>query len=273
VISLNTVIRVKPKRKQYQIEIKTDKGIKEYLVSEELLLEYRLVKGKELDDSTYQAFRSELEKDALYQKVLHFALYKPRCTNDIVEFMKRKQINPDQYKYHLNKLHKAHILDDQSYVNNFVSESVEFKRMGPNKIRFDLSTKHLNIEWIDSAIQSIPKKTIMANANLLAERKLASMKKQSVSKSIQQLKTFLVNKGYDFEIVNEVVNQHLSDIKESSDEEEAIQGDIVQAYRRYRNETTKKKEKILAYLLRKGYTYHTIKAKIGEYEDEFNDGT
>lgn len=266
---MNKVTSVKAKKKQYLVEFRSDSKVKEYVVSEELLLEYRLVKGKELDDTTYVKFQSELKKDANYQKVLHFALYKPRCTHEVVEFMKRKTIEEDQFKYHLNKLHKARILDDELYVSNYVNEAIEFKRQGPNKIRFDLESKHLNKEWIDASLAMVSKKTIASNIQYLFDRKLDSLKNQSVTKSVNQLKRFLVNKGYTFEQVNEVVSDNMNSIQSVSDEEEAILDDIRQAYKKYRNET-EKKEKILAYLLRKGYTYHTIKLKIGEYENESN---
>ncbi|MBN2540269.1 MAG: RecX family transcriptional regulator [Bacilli bacterium] len=265
---MNKVTSVKSKKKQYLVEIKLDSKVKEYLVSEELLLEYRLVKGKELDDVTYIKFQSDLKKDANYQKVLHFALYKPRCTHEIVEFMKRKAIEEDQFKYHLNKLHKARILDDELYISNYINDAIEFKRQGPNKIRFDLENKKLSKDWIEATLSMVPRKTINANLQYLFDRKVDSLKKQSVTKAINQIKRFLVNKGYSFEDVNQVVSNNMNQIRSVSNEEEAILDDIRQAYRKYRNENEKKKEKILAYLLRKGYTYHTIKLKIGEYEDE-----
>ena len=257
------VIKVKPKQKQYVVTIKSEKSEHEFQLSEELLLEYRLVNGKELDEPTYIAFQSDLAKDQLYQKVLHYALYKQRCTYDIIEYLKKKDVHPDTFKYYLNKLRNARILDDESYVSNYVNEAFDLKRHGPKKIRFDLERKHIKPEQIDNALADITHQKVMQNINILYRKKLQSIKSQSVTKSVNSIKQFISTKGYDYPLIDQVIQEHMDEIQERSNEQSAIKRELEKAMKKYKDDP-KKNEKIIANLLRKGYRYHTIKAKMGE---------
>ncbi len=262
------VTNLKPYKKQYQITIKGEKTEKEFKISEELLLEYRLVLGKKLDKKTYISFQKALDKDMIYQKVLHFALYKQRSTYDIVEFLKRKKVHPDTFKYYLKKLRNAKILDDESYVNNYVLEAFDFKLYGPNKIRYDLERKHIKEELINRAISEIKEGKKLQNIEKLFIKKLQNIKPQPLTKTINSIKAFIVKKGYDYQMVETIINSHMNEIQEKSNELIALEKDLIKAIKKYKDNDSKKRDKVLTFLLRKGYSYHTIKTKMGEINYE-----
>ena len=262
------VKEVKAKKKKYLVTLSIDDSEKEFLVSEELLVEFRLVKGKILDDVLFQKFVNAYKKDEIYQKVLHYALFKPRCTHEIIAYLERLKVDEEDYKYHLHKLYKSKILDDEAYVKNYVSEAFEFKLVGPRKIAYDLDNKRIKKELYQPLLDQISEERLMENINNLLEKKIHSLKKQSSRQMNIKIKQYLVDKGYDFELVNRAIDSHRSLIERFADEDSALKRDLQNAKRKYRFEDQKKTEKIYAYLLRKGYSYHKIKAEIGEYEDE-----
>ncbi len=262
------VTNLKSYKKQYLIKIKGEKTEKEFKISEELLLEYRLVLGKELNEKTYISFQKALDKDLIYQKVLHFALYKQRSTYDIIEFLKRKNVHPDTFKYYLNKLRISKILDDESYVNNYVLEAFEFKLYGPNKIRYDLERKHIKEELINRAISKIHEEKKLQNIEKLFIKKLQNIKPQPLTKTINSIKAFIIKKGYDYQMVETIINSHMNEIQEKSNELISLEKDLIKALKKYKDNDYKNRDKIMAFLLRKGYSYHTIKAKMGEINYE-----
>ncbi|OQX93739.1 MAG: hypothetical protein B6I17_01620 [Tenericutes bacterium 4572_104] len=265
---LYKITNLKSYKKQYLIKIKGEKTEKEFKISEELLLEYRLVLGKELNEKTYISFQKALDKDLIYQKVLHFALYKQRSTYDIIEFLKRKNVHPDTFKYYLNKLRISKILDDESYVNNYVLEAFEFKLYGPNKIRYDLERKHIKEELINRAISKIHEEKKLQNIEKLFIKKLQNIKPQPLTKTINSIKAFIIKKGYDYQMVETIINSHMNEIQEKSNELISLEKDLIKALKKYKDNDYKNRDKIMAFLLRKGYSYHTIKAKMGEINYE-----
>jgi len=177
--------------------------------------------------------------------------------------------NPEEdYKYYLHKLYLSRILDDESFTKNYINESFDLKLNGPRKIIFELENKKIRKELYQSFIEEISNKRIMENINLLLERKLKSLRPQSVSKTMQTIKQFIVNKGYDYSDIDSAINEHHSLIVTEASEDSALEKDLSYAIRKYAEETKKKHEKIVGYLLRKGYSYHKIKVIMGEYDEE-----
>jgi len=268
---VHIVYDVFPKKKQVMVTFDDGKNLREFLVSEELFLDFRLVKGKEFTEEEYKKFLNAHSKDSIYQKILHFALFKPRCTHEMIEYFARTGIPEGDYKYYLHKLYQARILDDEAYIRAFINDAFELKLHGPKKIIFELEQRRLKKEIYLELLSGITREKILANINQLFEKKLQATKPQSVAKTIQSLRQFIVNKGYEFADVDEVFNRNIDIIKDKSSEDKALEKDVLQAVRKYKHEEKNKMEKIYGYLLRKGYSYHKIKAKLGEYNEYENE--
>ncbi|MCK5731709.1 MAG: RecX family transcriptional regulator, partial [Tenericutes bacterium] len=149
------VIESKYHKRKYLIVISDSKKDEEFLVSEDLMVEYRLVKGKELDKKQYLKFKEASKRDEIYQKVLHYALYKQRCTYDIKQYLDKKEVYQERQKYYLEKLRKSRILDDKNYTYNYIHEAFEFKKSGPKKIIYDLSRKKISEELYQPIIDAL----------------------------------------------------------------------------------------------------------------------
>jgi hypothetical protein len=71
------------KGKLYLLTIGIDNDKATYKISEDLLVEFNLYKNKEFDENSYKKLILAINKDAYYQKVLHYALFKPRTKKEI----------------------------------------------------------------------------------------------------------------------------------------------------------------------------------------------
>jgi len=256
------VIQVKPVKKNFLVVLKKDKE-EEYIVSEELLVEFRLLKGKELTNSDYKKFKEAYKSDELYQKILHFALYKQRCTQDIASYLAKKSIFGNDQEYYLEKLRRSRILDDESYVKNFIHEAFEYKRLGIKKIQYDLKSKKLDEALYQPIINEISTKQIQENIEYLFQKKLHQSKNKSLNRTIQDIKQFIIRKGYNYEMVNLVINQNKEEIASSISEDDALNKDYIAAKKKYSKDKSKEYQNILSNLLRKGYNYNEIKVRMG----------
>lgn len=260
------VQHVKPVKKNFLVLLKKDKE-EEYIVSEELLLEFRLLKGKELSDADYKKFKEAYKSDELYQKILHYALYKQRCTQDIEAYLTKKSVFGKEQVYYLEKLRKARILDDESYTQNYIHEAFEYKRLGINKIIYDLKFKNIDESIYQPIIDQITNKQVQDNIEYLLQKKLRQSKNKSLNKTLQDIKQFIIRKGYEYEMVNSVINQHKDEIASLISEDDALDKDYLTAKKKYGKDKSKEAKNILSNLLRKGYRYNKIKERMGDKDE------
>ncbi len=259
------VIALKPKRKNYQVIIK-DKSDKtsEYTVSEDLIVEFRLVNGKELSDLDFSAFKAAADKDAIYQKLLYYATYKPRTEKEIREYLEKKQILDEDQKYFINKLRKVSIVDDDKYANNYIYEAFNYKLHGLRKIRRDLNLKGIGNYLIDGHIDKIRHEDIIKNIETLFFKKIPEYRKFSSKKAVANIKRFLVSKGYEFSDIEYIINDNFDKIKSSINEADNLKKDFAAVAKEYARKQPKQDRFtfIVRKLLSKGYEYQAIKALI-----------
>lgn len=255
---------VKPlRKKKYLITIKTLKKSKEYEISEDILVEFRLVKDKTLSEKDFKAFEFANQRDVFYQKVLHYALYKIRCTKEITDYLTKKGIPSADFPFYLKKLKKNGVLDDLRYTEIYVRESFEFKKIGPKKITYELNKKSISKAMYEPFIKKIHDAEIEENLDYLFKKKLASIKHKSITFAKQSLSQNLINKGYNYDVVKAFIDKNNTLIQQTVMEDKSIQRDFELATKKYKDSINKTKN-ILAYLLRKGYGYSKIKETLGE---------
>jgi regulatory protein len=258
------------KNRRYSVIIKSDKKTESFDVSEDILVEFRLVKSKVLSTSDFKKLVVANDRDIVYQKLLHYALYKMRCTKEITDYLIKKKIPLEEQKYHITKLRKSKILDDLKYADIYVRESFEFKKIGPNKIVYELNRKRISNDLYDKFINDIKPIDIEENLSYLFNKKLNSMKNKSRRIATQNIKKFLVTKGYSFETVNNFCAKSAHLITEGISEDDVLGKDYLVAIKKYKDSPHKKKN-IISYLVRKGYNFSKVKAILGEKNYEEND--
>lgn len=113
------------KGKNYQLTMENNDQETTFNVSEDLIVEYRLLQGKVIEDNQFKTIKAAINRDSYYQKVLKFALFKPRTRKEIFAYLDKLQV--EEYGYYLTKLEKLKLLDDDSYTKNFVHEAIFFQ--------------------------------------------------------------------------------------------------------------------------------------------------
>lgn len=258
------------KNKKYSVIIKSEEQTVNFEISEDLLIEFRVVIGKVLPKSDFKKFVVANDRDIVYQKVLHYALYKMRCTKEVKDYLTKKKIPFEEQPYYLNKLTRSRILDDLKYADIFVRESIEFKKIGPDKIIYELEKKKIDKNTYQQFIDRIKPSEIDENLDYLFHKKLHSMKNKSIKIAMQNIKQFLITKGYNYEVVSHFVEKSIEEIKSTINEDAILEKDYLIAKKKY-STSKNSRTNTISNLLRKGYDYQKIKAIIGDNSYEQND--
>lgn len=248
------------KKKHYYVQIEYEGKETSYKVSETLILDYRLVTGKILDDEQFKSFMNALNNDHYRQKLMYYCTYKPRTIYEARTYLSRFDM-PEKAKAMLvQKLVDMKILNDEIYIEQYIQEFSQYRLIGPNKIIYDLKRKGIEDQAIRKYIGIYSDALMKENILKWFQKKLKTSKNKPLQKLKASLIAFIVNKGFDYELVHSMVNAHIDQMKLMNNEDDALQKDYDVYLRKYRksNQSQTLKQYCLPKLMQKGYAYHKI---------------
>jgi regulatory protein len=124
----------------------------------------------------------------------------------------QKDYQPKLIEDALNELSDKGILDDNKFASVFIEEKLRTKNWGKRKLKSELIKKGVHEKIISKVLGELLAETdLSVNAQTIAIKKLKSLKYRNYDKKTlkQKISSFLVARGYDFEIVNEITNNLL----------------------------------------------------------------
>ncbi|HQN74905.1 MAG TPA: RecX family transcriptional regulator [Bacillota bacterium] len=247
------------KGKNYQLTIENNDQETTFNVSEDLLVEYRLLQGKVIEENQFKIIEKAINRDSYYQKVLKFALFKPRTKKEIFAYLDKLQV--EEYGYYLTKLEKMKLLDDDSYTKNFVHEAVFFKRFGPRKIREELRLKGIKIELINESLTIYNEVQLQENINFWLEKKVKSLQNKPFYKTQKSLIDFCMGKGFEYEDISPLIGNFQSEAISKTNELNLLSKEASHLLDKYQKKDQKQSlnQFLITKLLAKGYRYDLIK--------------
>lgn len=168
-------------------------------------------------------------------------------------------------------LKSYNLINDEAYSKLYIKEKL--KSQGINKIKNALLRKGLDKELVEEKLDEVNTTEEYNTAFKLAERKYAVIVKseRDYRKTSKKLWEYLMRNGYSSEIIEEILKKIvIEEVEEVTEEESTASLDEVVkiAKKRYniiiKSESDKKKinKKLTDFLLRRGFSYDTIKTAL-----------
>ena len=227
------------------------------LLYEDIILKYDLLIKKDIDEHLLDEIINENSYYDAYETSLSYIEHKLRTRREIEDYLDRKGFDSKYIEYAIDKLNKMNLLNDKLYVSAFINDKINLTLDGPYKIKNELTNLNIDESIIDDYLSKIDKSIWDDRVDKIINKKMHTMDNKSYYMFINKLKNELYNKGY----CNEVIEKKLSNIKYESD---SITKDAEKAIKKYKTD----KNKIISFLMRKGYSYDDIKLKIKELMEE-----
>lgn len=268
------MVRVKSllrSNKRYDVTFSHENGSESvFSLSEDLVVEYRLVPGKTLDEAVYSAFLLSVDRDGIYQKTLAYALRFPQTESGIRTYLADRSVRGETAEIILNKLLRLGIVDDVAYAARYVEDHGQTRREGPIKVAYDLQRRGVSREIAAKAMEILTPEIQTAHLNALFDQKIGSLQGYPQQKAMTLMSRHLVSKGYDPDRVLAFVSARSGVFAVRHPDDELIRKDyrdILRLADRAGWKGPERRAKIIQRLMQKGYRYPSIQKEIGKGED------
>lgn len=218
----------------------------ELTLYEDIILKYNLLIKKEIDEYLLDEIINENSFYEAYDLSLSCIEVKLRTKKEIEDYLNRKGFDNKYIEYAIEKLDKLGLLNDKLYVKSYVNDKINLTLDGPYKIKNNLINLNIDESVIDDYLNNIDESIWNGKIDKIINKKSSSMNNKSYYMFINKLKNDLYNLGYN----KELIDNKLSNIKYESN---ALEKDMNKAIKKYND-----KNKIINYLIRKGYSYEEI---------------
>lgn len=121
------------------------------------------------------------------------------------------KVDEKDYGFYLNHLSQNNFLDETRFTNAFVRGKNSIKKWGRKKIEMELKVKKIDSDKIRDSLEQIDDGVYAVRLEDLLQKKLRTIKETDPYKKRQKLVVFALQKGYESEIVNEVLKVVLAD--------------------------------------------------------------
>lgn len=264
------VQNLKKLKKIYEVTlVKSEAKLPVIEVSEDLVVEYRLVKDKILSEADYHNLLEDASIDGLTQSAFRLASLHPKSAKEIQTYLEKKMATEHQIERILLKLKKSRAIDDERVAKLLFEEMFEMKRWGPLRIEEVFQSKGFSEALWFQMQREMTYDRIEANLNRLFDKKIGSLKHQSVASAKRMMTAYLYQRGYSLERVRAFLANKSSQFETSVDETSALAEAFRKAKKRLKTQDPYlAKQKILASLIQKGFRYEEILRQF-EGSDEY----
>lgn len=190
---------------------------------EDLVVERRLVIGKEIDSGDMEKILSEAEVGKLVEKVYGLLNIRYRSEREIRDYLKqvsfkRKIKEQDELSQVvvealIEKLKKRDLINDLRFATEWVEARRKSKKKGINALRSELFQKGIHREIMEEVLngeaESGRDETSLAKEAL--ERKLRIWKNLPQPEFKQKAVQFLMRKGFNYDIAKQVIENYLKE--------------------------------------------------------------
>jgi regulatory protein len=230
-----------------------------HIVPEDTILKYNLLNPKNITLKEYKQMITSSETDLLYQKALHFIDFKMRTISEVKKHLRKTTKDETNINNLITKLKKQGYLNDDQYVQQYVTEKIEFDLVGPKYIKEKLISKGIHFDLIDQHLIRYSDEYQYDKIRDLIVKETKYPIKKAYIKAYQSLKAKLINKGFTISIIESSMLSSKDLLEEAVNEAPLLQKELDKLLKDYDVSDYKQKDKVIKKLLSKGFRYDVIK--------------
>ncbi|MCY9806700.1 recombination regulator RecX [Lentilactobacillus senioris] len=234
-------------------------------ISEDVLINFQIFKGMEVDDQLQQQIQDADTVSKLYNRALNYLAHQLRSVAEVRTKLAELTDDEQRITEVIERLQDQQLLNDQRYAESYVRTIVNEAQKGPGAIQNQLRQKKITANEIEAAIQNYyPITTQIEIGQKVAQNQLKKNHRESGKMAVDKTRQTLYRKGFTAEVI-EIVMQEVVDDSVYADDQENIQRIAEKYWHKFRaEETYKRTQKTKQALYRKGFSLDDIEKIISE---------
>ena len=173
---------------------------------DEIILKHELLLKKELDSYLYQKIITESKIQESYNATIKYITTRIRSTKEIIDYLKRKNIEDEDIEYIIEKLTKEKFLNDNIFCECFIKDKLKFTNWGDVKIIYELKKHNISSSVIENNKYLIDRELLIEKIDKIINKQIKSNHKLDNKKLRNKLYNHLINAGYTSSLVVERLN-------------------------------------------------------------------
>jgi len=154
-----------------------------------------------------------------HDKALRMLAMRSRSRREVDSALRTLGVSDAVRKGLVDELEENGLIDDTRFAREFVSVRKDTRRVGPHRLRADMSKLGLHRAVVDKALASYSTEEQETLARALVERTIRGVVDE---KALRCVLALLKRKGYDYAVVNRVAYELARKIPRTSDKTENI---------------------------------------------------
>ncbi len=203
---IHQITDIKPQKSTSRVNVFLD-GSFAFGLDKEVAFEYQLSEGEKLTKAQIEKILYDENKKRAKTKVLNYLNYRARSIKEIREKLREKEIPADIIDEVIEDFTRVGLLDDENFAASFVRSRMVKKQVSKRYLLMELKDKGIPEEKAQLIIDdNYGEQSEYQVAHQLLRKKLGK-KNLSDSKIKKRVTDFLHRRGFDWELIWEVVKQ------------------------------------------------------------------
>ncbi len=160
---------------------------------------------QELTEKEVEEIVKKAEFQKTYDKLLRFAMVRPRSMKEITDYFRRKKVHESMHEKLVEKLKHLELIDDAKFARWWIDQRANFKPKPKRILIQELRIKGIAKEIIDEVLgEEVVDEEKMAGE--LLEKKAYKWKNLPAREARQKMSQYLAGKGFSWDVIQKVVD-------------------------------------------------------------------
>ena len=147
--------------------------------------------------------------DEIKKKLEYYCVYQDRCHQEVEKKLEEYQLIPEAKEKILLHLFQENFLNEERFSKSFARGKFRIKKYGKQRIVKELKYRGISAYNIKTALKEIDDDEYLITANLLVEKKEASLNESNLIIKRKKITDYMLRKGYEFNLIQEIINNRL----------------------------------------------------------------
>lgn len=153
--------------------------------------------------------KKSLTVDEALLKVMNYCVYQDRCHQEVEKKLYDLEMYEDAKAYIITRLIEEDFLNEERYARSYARGKFRIKKYGRLRITRELKAKDISAYNLKAGLSEIDEDDYLKILRDLSEQKLKTIKEPNDYKKRQKLYQHLAYKGYETELIYDVINELL----------------------------------------------------------------